>query len=247
MSTFIKSNSTGDALLQEAHGLKLLREHCKGTGLQVPTVLYVDEHQLKLPRIQGVAPSDKQQACLGRGLARLHALPQRCFGLSHNNYIGLNIQKNTLTMSWGEFFYEYRLGYQVELIDSSALKRTFKQTLARVKNRLIHFLNSRCSQPSLVHGDLWSGNVMYDPEGGVWLIDPAVYFADSEVDVAMTEMFGGFGGAFYRAYESERPLSVDYPTKRAIFNLYHYLNHFNLFGESYLTGCEEGFAVLESV
>ncbi|MCB1581549.1 MAG: fructosamine kinase family protein [Xanthomonadales bacterium] len=87
-----------------------------------------------------------------------------------------------------------------------------------------------------MHGDLWSGNVMFDKEH-VWLIDPAVYFGDSEADIAMTEMFGGFSSEFYLAYQSVRPLTDAYPTKRLIYNLYHYLNHYNLFGASYLSPC----------
>ena len=95
------------------------------------------------------------------------------------------------------------------------------------------------------HGDLWSGNVLY--EKSVYLIDPAVYFGDSEVDIAMSEMFGDFSSHFYKAYDALLPLSDEYSTKKKIYNLYHYLNHYNLFGISYLDSCINYFKVLKQL
>jgi fructosamine-3-kinase len=97
-----------------------------------------------------------------------------------------------------------------------------------------------------LHGDLWSGNVLFD-SNQCWLIDPAVYYGDSEVDLAMTEMFGGFSNAFYHAYFQIRSRSSTYANKRTIYNLYHYLNHYNLFGDSYLSRCREGFWSIENL
>jgi fructosamine-3-kinase len=98
-----------------------------------------------------------------------------------------------------------------------------------------------------VHGDLWNGNVLCGEDERVWLIDPAAYRGDAEVDLAMTEMFGGFPTQFYAAYRACRPEPPNWTQKKRIYNLYHYLNHLNLFGHAYLGGCEAGFAVLEKI
>ncbi len=148
--------------------------------------------------------------------------------------------------NWGEFFVNHRLFFQVDLIKEQTINKKFKLGLEKSKSRLIDYLNQNCQQPSLVHGDLWSGNVLFD-KTAVWLIDPAVYYADREVDVAMTEMFGGFSQNFYRAYNETYPLSPDYQQKKVIYNLYHYLNHYNLFGSGYLSACKRGFNLIESL
>jgi fructosamine-3-kinase len=122
-------------------------------------------------------------------------------------------------------------------------KREFEKVLNQRKENLINYLNETTTHPSLVHGDLWSGNYLCDSEK-VYLIDPAVYFGDREVDLAMSEMFGGFSPAFYQAYDTAYPRSADYPHKKKIYNLYHYLNHYNLFGQSYLGPCRELFEIL---
>jgi len=112
------------------------------------------------------------------------------------------------------------------------------------KQALINFLNDHCEHASMVHGDLWSGNVLFDRDS-VWLIDPAIYYGDREVDLAMTEMFGGFTHEFYQFYNNTYPISNTYQQKKIIYNLYHYLNHFNLFGDRYLPACEQGFKTIE--
>ncbi|MEZ5473364.1 MAG: fructosamine kinase family protein [Marinicella sp.] len=124
------------------------------------------------------------------------------------------------------------------------MRKRFNHILALNQDSWIAWLNQHCSRFSLLHGDLWSGNVLFDAQN-VWLIDPAVYFGDSETDIAMTEMFGGFPEAFYAAYQSVKPLSSAYPKKRILYNLYHYLNHYNLFGSAYLPACERGFQKLD--
>jgi len=126
------------------------------------------------------------------------------------------------------------------LIKQSSLKKHFKQELTQYQQTLIDFLNANCEQASLVHGDLWSGNVLFDHHA-VWLIDPAIYFGDREVDLAMTEMFGGFTDNFYRAYDKIYPRTAVYDQKKVLYNLYHYLNHYNLFGGAYLPACQAAF------
>jgi fructosamine-3-kinase len=176
----------------------------------------------------------------------MHALRQKAYGWGRDNYIGLSPQPNRWCDSWGEFFVRDRLGYQVSRIRDTGQRSRFQKVLDEYGGTLIDWLNAHCEHPSLLHGDLWNGNVLYGADGP-WLIDPAVYCGDREADIAMTQMFGGFGDAFYRAYDAHYPRTAVYSTKRDVYNLYHYLNHYNLFGGGYLGGCQAGFAVVESV
>jgi fructosamine-3-kinase len=239
MDIFTKHNTTGyhDALLKEANGLKELQKLLVSNEyLHIPTLLHADASSLQLEKIPSTSPIQKLSRQLGIGLAKLHQHRLKQYGFYENNYIGLNPQQNILSDNWGEFFVEYRLSYQIGLIQNRSIQNEFLAKLDREK--LIPFLNATTAHPSLVHGDLWSGNVLYG-NNQVYLIDPAVYYGDREVDIAMSEMFGGFGSAFYNAYNDTYPLSEHYPLKREIYNLYHYLNHYNLFGNGYLNGCKE--------
>ena len=244
-----KINQTGydDALFREAEGLELLRDALETGGVtdvKVPRVVSVTEKQLEMTAITPQRQSEALLVTLGRGLATIHNLPQSRYGLDRDNYIGLNPQKNIESDNWGEFFADYRLGYQISLISNAGLRQRFEGVLNTKRTALIDWLNEHCAGVSLLHGDLWSGNVMFDGDNP-WLIDPAVYYGDSEADLAMTEMFGGLGPAFYEAYQEVRPFTTEYPRKRQIYNLYHFLNHYNLFGGSYLGPCENAFALIE--
>jgi fructosamine-3-kinase len=179
--------------------------------------------------------------------AAIHAQPRPQYGFDEDNYIGLNPQPNGFSRRWGEFFVQSRLRFQIGLIQDPARRRRFAMRLERSAARLGEFLDSASAFPSLVHGDLWNGNVLCGETGRVWLIDPAVYHADREVDLAMSEMFGGFADEFYSAYRARLPLSPAYPQKRRIYDLYHYLNHLNLFGDGYLEGCESGFEAIAAI
>lgn len=246
---FIKHNHTRfkDALLKEADGLKALDMALKDNEfLFVPSLFYVDETQLHMQKINSKHADKKNFTNLGRGLAQLHKNNYEYYGYDKDNYIGLNPQKNILNSDWGEFFIEYRLKYQISLIKDLALKNSFNEVLADNKSKLTNFLNETTKHPSLVHGDMWRGNVLYD-EKGVWLIDPALYYGDREVDIAMTEMFGGFDALFYNTYEMEYPKSKEYATKKIIYNFYHYLNHYNLFGSGYLGGCQRAIKIIKGL
>ncbi len=249
MKTFVKHNTTPypDILLREAQGIELLSQALAvNTHLKVPEIFHADTRTLEAEYIGSIAPDAAHSCDLGRGLAELHSIPRSYYGLDEDNYIGLNPQKNCRSDDWGSFFVDYRLGYQVSLIRDSRIRSEFAEVLGRKGESLAQYLSAHTDRPSLLHGDLWSGNVLYGRDG-VYLIDPAVYHGDREVDIAMTEMFGGFGREFYRAYDEHSPLSLEYPTKRIIYNLYHYLNHYNLFGSSYLDGVRRGFEVVEGV
>ncbi len=168
---------------------------------------------------------------MGRQLASMHQVKGVSqFGWSENNTIGSTPQINTWTSNWADFFAEHRIGYQLKL----ARRRggnfpDAELVIAKVKE----FLQDRQPQPSLVHGDLWSGNAAILESGEPVILDPAIYYGDREVDIAMTELFGGFPAAFYRGYEQVWSLDPDYQKRKPLYNLYHILNHFNLFGGGY--------------
>jgi fructosamine-3-kinase len=249
VAQFIKRNQSHyeDLLLREAHGLDALRRAAVGTGIDVPAVISVARETLVMPCIRSVRCSAAQWQRLGQGLAAIHAQAQPRFGFEEDNYIGLNPQPNTFNDSWGSFFLQQRLAFQVGLIADQQRHRQFSQRLQQKAVRIQGFLDSEPVIPSLVHGDLWNGNVLCGEDGRAWLIDPATYYGDAEVDLAMTEMFGGFPAEFYAAYRACRPESSTWSMKKGIYNLYHYLNHLNLFGDAYLGGCEAGFTMLEKI
>lgn len=245
--SFRKVNHSGhpDALRQEAAGLEALRAAliAQQIPIKIPAVCGVNEQVLELERIDHLAGSKQQWVDFGAALAQLHLIPQAQHGWHQDNHIGLNPQRNVLSDDWGQFFWQHRLGFQVGLLRDTQLQTEWLSSLDEVHDRLIQFLNQHVRHPSLLHGDLWSGNVLFDANNA-WLIDPAVYCGDAEADLAMTELFGGFPAAFYRGYGSVQPLSEAYPVKKVVYNLYHQLNHLNLFGSGYLAACENAFGFL---
>jgi fructosamine-3-kinase len=247
--SFVKQNRSRypDQLLCEARGLDALRRAATGTGIDVPQIIDVDQRTLTMGFIRSTGCSPEQWTKLGQGLASIHARPQARFGFDEDNYIGLNPQPNAFTDSWGGFFLQQRLEFQIGLIADPRRRGQFARYLQQKAVRLREFLDSEALSPSLLHGDLWNGNVLCGADGRVWLIDPATYNGDPDVDLAMTEMFGGFPAQFYAAYRARRPEPASYPLKKRIYNLYHYLNHLNLFGEAYLDGCESGLATLAQI
>lgn len=174
----------------------------------------------------------------GRELAALHRAetaglaPGGKYGFAKDNFIGAGEQGNTPCESFREFFRECRLKPQFYRAGRYFDKEDSKR-IERLLERLYDILVEP-EHPSLIHGDLWSGNVITGKDGKAWLIDPAVYVGHAEADLAMTELFGGFPGVFYDAYREAAPLQPGYEERRDLYNLYHLLNHLNLFGSSYL-------------
>ena len=226
-NTHLKHNATGyaDALICEAEGLERLASALDKAGVTdigVPTVYRVEENEREITAIRSSGASDRARAVLGEGLARMHGLRQNAYGWGRDNYIGLSPQPNRWCDNWGEFFVRDRLGYQVSRIRDTGQRNRFQRVLDEHGGALIDWLNAHCEHPSLLHGDLWNGNVLYGTDGP-WLIDPAVYCGDREADIAMTQMFGGFGEAFYRAYDEHYPRTPVYGVKREVYNLYRNL------------------------
>jgi fructosamine-3-kinase len=173
---------------------------------------------------------------MGRKLANLHKINSSDrFGWHRHNTIGLTPQINTWTSNWADFFAEHRIGYQLELAQKKCVNfPNYEEIKAAIRSILADLK----PQPSLVHGDLWSGNVGITTLGEPVILDPATYYGHREVDLAMTELFGGFPAAFYRGYHQTWPLDRGYSERKNIYNLYHILNHFNLFGGNYIHQAE---------
>lgn len=169
---------------------------------------------------------------MGRKLAAMHkATSNQGFGWDMNNTIGSTPQTNTWTLDWAEFYAKHRLGYQFQLARRRGGHFTKdKELLEAIPELLVHK-----PQPSLVHGDLWGGNAGCTVSGEPVIFDPAAYFGDREVDIAMSELFGGFPAAFYQGYNEVWRLDEGYERRKTLYNLYHIINHFNLFGGGYLS------------
>jgi fructosamine-3-kinase len=168
---------------------------------------------------------------LGQQLAALHQVGgSNQFGWQSENVIGSTPQLNPWTESWAEFFAEQRIGYQLRL---ARRKGGNFPDPATITSQVTALLQDRQPQPALVHGDLWSGNAAILTTGEPVILDPATYYGDPEVDIAMTELFGGFPAGFYQGYNAVSPLDSGYQRRKTLYNLYHILNHFNLFGGGY--------------
>jgi len=168
---------------------------------------------------------------MGRQLAAMHRQGRSDrFGWERDNTIGATHQPNPWTDSWAKFFAEHRIGYQVQL--ASQRSSGFPEP-ERAAAAVREVLRDRAPESSLVHGDLWSGNAAVTDAGEPVILDPATYYGDREVDLAMTELFGGFPAAFYRGYNATWALDSGYAERKEFYNLYHVLNHFNLFGGGY--------------
>ena len=180
---------------------------------------------------------------LGRELARMHRATQKQFGWRLDNTIGSTPQVNTPGADWVEFWRAHRLGFQLKLAmhNGHNLMRTGERLMADLGN----FFRGYRPAPSLLHGDLWGGNVGALGQQPV-IFDPAVYYGDREADIAMTELFGGFSARFYQAYQDAWPLDPGYRQRKTLYNLYHILNHLNLFGGGYGAQAEHMIAALLS-
>ena len=202
---------------------------------EVVTECYADSGDgiLVLEWIEQGRHTPESWSLFGRGLAEIHQTEDDCYGFSSDNFIGATAQINERGLNWVVFFRERRLLPQVEMARRS---RVWSSAWDSDFNRLLDGLDTVLPEnpgASLVHGDLWKGNALADSGGTPVLIDPAVYYGHREVDIAMSLLFGEFGHSFYEAYSESWPLEEGFSQRRDVYNLYHLLNHLNLFGSSY--------------
>lgn len=218
----------------EAEGLS---ELAKARAVRVPEVLAVSEQQgiafLALEWIDLHDASSSSERKLGELLAAQHRVTRDRFGWHRDNTIGSTPQSNLEASSWLEFLREQRFRPQLRLAEGNGAGKNLLDDGERLCERLDGFFSDHRPVPSLLHGDLWGGNWGSDASGQPVVFDPAVYFGDRETDLAMTRLFGGFGASFYSAYEHAWPLADGAAVRVTLYNLYHVLNHFNLFGGGY--------------
>ncbi len=177
-------------------------------------------------------------AAFGRQLAQMHRYTQQQFGWCCDNTIGSTTQINTPTGDWVEFWRERRLEFQLQRAAENGADRGLLDKGERLLQDFDCLFSNYQPVASVLHGDLWSGNYAFNPTGEAVIFDPAVYYGDRETDLAMSELFGGFPAAFYVAYQEAWPLDSGYAVRRTLYNLYHILNHFNLFGGGYAAQAE---------
>jgi fructosamine-3-kinase len=242
---FVKFNQASQVGMFEAEALGLQQMY-KTATIRVPKPICWgtagSSAYVVLEWLEMGSANTKSWEEMGRKLAAMHRWnppqftlgnggSQGGFGWDINNTIGSTPQINTWTANWAEFYAKHRLGYQFQLARRKGGHfPQEKELLEAIPELLAHKV-----QPSLVHGDLWGGNAGCTVSGEPVIFDPATYFGDREVDIAMTELFGGFSAAFYRGYNEVWQLDEGYEQRKTLYNLYHILNHFNLFGGGYLS------------
>lgn len=238
---FIKTNQSKKyhTFQAEAHGLTTLTQHLdQENPLRIPKVFTHGKDTqyswLILEYIPFSQNTPTSQAALGKGLAILHQHHNQQFGLDTNNVIGESVQCNVWADDWQSFWAKHRLGYQFKLAAQHGFYNSIQDEAEQLLDVLPQRLDNHHPAPSLLHGDLWNGNAACDTQGNPIMFDPAVYYGDRECDVAMTELFGGFSADFYAAYNDVYPLDDGYQQRKSLYNLYHILNHANLFAGGYI-------------
>lgn len=224
----------GLAILRNANAIRVPAEVGHGRqGDQAYLILeYIESGTAGLP---GAPPAYWTK--LGQQLAELHAHTQPQFGLDHDNFIGTLAQRNMLTANGLDFFFEQRLLPQAgQALYNGLLGKAQYDALFRLRDRLPELLPA--DRPALLHGDLWTGNVLITESNEPALVDPAVYYGLREAELAFTSLFGGFDTRFYEAYTELFPLEPDFTERIPIYNLYPLLVHVNLFGTGYVSGVE---------
>ena len=236
---FVKLNA-GERLPMfeaEAEGLKEMAA-TKTVRVPMPLCSGVAEGQafLVLEHLSLRGTNTRAQETLGRHLARMHRVTAPTFGWRRDNTIGSTPQPNTPMADWVAFWRDQRLGFQLRLAaeNGGGLQHKGEQLL----EHLPAFFADYRPVASLLHGDLWGGNAAATADDEPVIFDPAVYYGDREADIAMTELFGGFSARFHAAYREAWPLDAGYRVRKNLYNLYHVLNHFNLFGGGYSAQAE---------
>jgi len=227
----IQTNPSND-LIHEAEELRILGEH-----VNTPKVIASTNHCIILEWIeQSYHPSIQRE--LGRSLSELHQKENDYFGFIFDNKIGSTPQNNAIEKNienWADFFWNYRIKFQINLAKKNNLLELEQyNNLMNLKDSIYRKLDIQI-RPTLLHGDLWSGNYIATSRGP-YFIDTASYYGHSEADFALTYMFGGFSKEFYQSYQGRSTFEENHEARKPIYMIYHYLNHLNLFGRSYLDG-----------
>jgi len=226
---------------KEAEGLQLLKENC---SLRIPEVILAaeigNEALLVMEFIEGKSVDeneDKQlHSALGKGLADLHKSSHEWYGLNHDNFMGSLIQENRFRETMSNFWINNRLKPQIKIAyDGGKFSKNDLQDMERIYEKVDEIIPQEAS--ALIHGDLWSGNIMFSKDGKPCIYDPAISYSHREVDLAMSNMFNALDPAFYDAYNEAFPLEANWKERIDFWNLYPFLIHVNLFGASYLSTC----------
>lgn len=225
---FLKTHDTVASFPTEAAGLNAINTQVTGFA---PEVILVDDNYLLLEFLETAPACNSFYIQLGKNLAQLHQKTNQHFGFEHDNYCGKTIQINKYCEDGYEFFINHRILYQTKLAYDNQL---LDLDLVRKINHLCKKLETLIPpMPAvLLHGDLWSGNVLSSTQGAK-IVDPACYYGWAEADMAMTCLFGDFANAFYKSYEAASGIDSSWRSRAPLYNLYHLLNHLNLFGNSY--------------
>lgn len=238
---FVKLNRADLLPMFEAE-LAGLQEMANTNTVSVPRPITCGKTQthsfLVLENIELKTGNTTTDSILGQQLAQLHLIQQPFFGWHRDNTIGSTPQINTKSVDWLFFWREHRLGFQLRLAAQKGHKGQLQVAGNQLLGTLDSFFTDYHPKPSLLHGDLWGGNASANKQGKPVLFDPACYYGDREADIAMTELFGGFSRDFYAAYQNTYPLDANYNIRINLYNLYHILNHLNLFGGGYLRQAE---------
>lgn len=238
---FVKTNHVTRLSMFEAEALGLA-EIADSKTIRVPQPVVcgatANEAFLVMEHIPFGGGASSAHSVLGEQLAAMHRHGADNFGWHIDNTIGSTRQCNHTDYDWVNFWRLQRLGFQLQLAAENNYQGLILEKGELLMESIEFLFTDYKPAPSLLHGDLWSGNYAFSAEAEPVIFDPAVYYGDRETDIAMTELFGGFNNAFYAAYNSSWPLDVGYPVRKQLYNLYHVLNHLNLFGGGYLSQAE---------
>ncbi len=234
---FLKVNTSvpDDMFTKEKNGL----DELKNSGsIKTPEVLSVDSSFILLELISPAVTSKNFFEDFGKKFAMLHKYLGNSFGFYEDNYIGSTVQINIAEADemkdWKKFYFNKRILFQYRLAKKNGFaSKELTDAIIKIENKIDYILSGSDEMPSLLHGDLWSGNFIVDEYGHACLIDPAVYYGNREADLAMTKLFGGFPSRFYESYKEVYPLKEGYEYRENLYKLYHVMNHLNLFGMSY--------------
>ncbi|MEA1890538.1 MAG: fructosamine kinase family protein [Pseudomonadota bacterium] len=236
---FLKLNSASSLSMFEAEYQALL-ELASSNTIRVPHPVCTGQYDSHSWLVMEHLPllNNGNQQKLGEQLAAMHSVTQECFGWSRDNTIGSTPQINSPGNDWVKFFRDQRLKYQLRLAAAKGYTGSLQKAGAVLLNCLDDFFIGYKPVPSLLHGDLWSGNYAFLENKEPVIFDPATYYGDREADIAMTELFGGFSTEFRTSYEACWPLDNGYQIRKHLYNCYHILNHLNLFGGGYAAQAE---------